>query len=50
LFLKQVHLLDWQGVFVLHKQDKNPYPPEIVLIISRTENSTFLSTWSVVRN
>jgi len=50
LFLKQAHLLDWQGVFALHEQDKNPCPPEIFLIISRTDNSTFLSTWSGVRN
>jgi hypothetical protein len=42
LLLKHAHLLDWQGVFALHEQDKNPFPSEIYLIISRTENSTFL--------
>jgi hypothetical protein len=41
MFLIQVHLLDWQEVFVLHEQDKNPYLPKFFLIISRTENSTF---------
>jgi hypothetical protein len=28
LFLKQAHLLDWQGGFALHEQDINPCPPD----------------------
>jgi hypothetical protein len=44
IIFKKATLLDYQGLFALHEQEKNPCPPEIFLIISHTENSTFLST------
>jgi hypothetical protein len=28
LFLKQAHLLDWQGDFALHEQNKNHCSPK----------------------